>query len=161
MVPRPSSQDAEVPTLTSANAGDSETTAVNRSISTTNGHADTGFEKTIEVLSSDVIKIEPSFEEREEKAIDGAGTRSVSIDDEDGSHDVPLNNDRPNVCFFHLHRHLNIRRLKDVFQGTHAIDENQAPSVHISTHDTNARYSEPASPITPDVSPSKFCLLQA
>jgi len=102
MDPHPSSQDAEVPTLTIANAGDGETTAVNHSISTTNGHADTGLEKTIEVLSSDAIKIEPSFEEGEEKADDEAGTRSVSSDDGDGPHDVPLNHDRPNVCFFHL-----------------------------------------------------------
>ena len=112
MDPHPSSQDAEVPTLTIANAGDSETTPVNRSISTTNGHADTGLEKTIEVLSSNAINIEPSLEEGGEKADDGAGTPSVSSDDEDGRHDVPLDNDRPNVCFFISHRHLNIRRLR-------------------------------------------------
>jgi hypothetical protein len=102
MDPHASSQGAEVPTLTTANAGDSETTAVNRSISTTNGHADTGLENTTEVLSLDAIKIEPSFEEGEEKADDGAGTRSVSNDDGDGPYDVPLNNNRPNVCFSHL-----------------------------------------------------------
>jgi hypothetical protein len=102
MDPHQSSQDAEVPTLTITNAGDSETTPVNRSISTTNGHADTGLEKTIEVLSSDAIKIEPSFEDGEEKADDGAETRSVSSDDGDGPHDVPLNNDRSNVCFSRL-----------------------------------------------------------
>lgn len=102
MDPHPSSQDAEASTLTAANTGDSETTAVNHGISTTNGHADTGFEKTIEVLSSDAIKIEPSFEEGEEKADDGEGTRSVSSDDGDGPHDVPLNDGRPNVCFSHL-----------------------------------------------------------
>jgi hypothetical protein len=99
MDPHQSSQDAEGPTLTTANAGDSETTAVNRSISTTNGHADTGLEKITEVLSSDSIKIEPSFEDGEEKADDGAETPSVSSDDEEGPHDVPLNNDGPNVCF--------------------------------------------------------------
>ena len=101
MGPHPPSQHAEVPTLTIANAGDSETTAVNR-ISTTNGHADTDSEKTTEVLSSDAIKIEPSLEEGEEKADDEAGTRSDSSDDGDGPHDVPLNTDRPNVCFSHL-----------------------------------------------------------
>ncbi|KAF8494160.1 Sec7-domain-containing protein [Russula emetica] len=137
MDPHPSSQDVEVPTLTTANAGDRETTAVNRSIST-NGRADTGLEKTTEVLSSDAIKIEPSFEEGEEKADDGAETRSVSSDDGDGPHDVPLNNDRLNEA-------------QDDFQGTHAINEHQAPSDHISTHDTNGRHSEPASPITADV----------
>jgi hypothetical protein len=99
MDPHQSSQDAEAPTLTTANAGNSETTVVNRSISTTNGHADTGLENVTEVLSSDSIKIEPSCEEEEEKADDGAGTPSVSSDDGDGPHDVPLNNDRPNVCF--------------------------------------------------------------
>ena len=103
MGPHPSSQDAEVPTLTTANAGDSETTAVNRSISTTNGHVDTGLEKTTEVFSSDAIKIEPSLEEGEEKVDDGAGTRSDSSDDGDSPHEVPLNNDRPpNVRFSHL-----------------------------------------------------------
>ena len=102
MGPNPSSQDTEVPTLTTANAGDSETTAVNRSISTTNGHADTGLEKTTEVLNSDAINIEPSLEEGEETADDGAGTHSDSSDDGDGPHDVPLNDDRPNVCFSHL-----------------------------------------------------------
>jgi hypothetical protein len=102
MDPHQSSQDVEVPTLTTANADGSEMTAVNRRISTTNGHADTGLEKKTEVLSSDAIKIEPSFEEGEEKADDGAETRSVSSDDGDGPHDVPLSNDRPNVCFSHL-----------------------------------------------------------
>jgi hypothetical protein len=103
MGPHPSSQDAEVPTLTTANPGDdSKTAAVNRSISTTNGHADTVLEKTIEALSSDAIHIEPSLEEGEEKAGDAAGSRSDSSDDGDGPHDVPLNNDRPNVCFSHL-----------------------------------------------------------
>jgi hypothetical protein len=102
MGPRSSSQDTEVPTLTTANPGDdSKTTAVKRSISTTNGHADTVLEKTVEALSSDAIKIEPSFEEGEEKADDGAGTGSDSSDDGDGQHDVPLNDDRPNVCFSH------------------------------------------------------------
>lgn len=131
MDPHPSSQEVEVPTLTTANAGDSETTPVNRSISTMNGHAGAGLEKTTEVLSSDAIEIEPSFEEGEEKADGGAETNSISSDDGDGPHDVPLNNDRPN--------------------GTHAINEHQAPSDHIFTHDTNGRHSEPASPITPDV----------
>jgi hypothetical protein len=103
MGPHPSSQEAEVPTLTSANpSDDSKPTAVKPSISTTNGHADTVLVKTIEVLSSDAIQIKPSLEEREEKADDGAGTRSDSSDDGDGPHDVPLNNDRPNVCFSHL-----------------------------------------------------------
>jgi hypothetical protein len=102
MGPHPSSQHAEVPTLTTANLGDSDTTAVNRSISTTNGHADTVLEKTSEALSSGVIKIEPSFEEEEEKAEDGAESRSDSGDDGDGLNDVPLNNDRLNVCFSRL-----------------------------------------------------------
>lgn len=102
MGPHPSSQDAEVPTLAIANADDSQTTTVNRSISTTNGHADTVLEKTTEALSSGAIEIEPSFEEREEKEGDGAGTRSDSSDDGDGPQDVPLNNDRLNVCFTHL-----------------------------------------------------------
>jgi hypothetical protein len=101
MDPRPS-QDVEIPTLTIANVGDSETPAVNRSIATTNGHADTGLEKTLEVLRPDAIKIDSSSEEGEEGADDGLGTRSVSSDDGDGPHDVPLNNDRPNVCFSHL-----------------------------------------------------------
>ena len=102
MGPHPSSQDAEFPTQTTANPGDDgKATAVNRSISTTNGHANTVLEKTIEVLSSDAMQIEPSLEEGEEKADDG-GTHSDSSDDGDGPHDVPLNNDKPNVCFSHL-----------------------------------------------------------
>jgi hypothetical protein len=101
MGPHPS-QGVENPDLTIAHVDDSETPAVNRSIATTNGHADTGLEKTLKVLSSDAIKIESSFEEGEERADDGLETRSVSSDDGDGPHDVPLNNDRPNVCFSHL-----------------------------------------------------------
>lgn len=100
--PHPPSQGAEVPTLTTANAGENETTTVNRSTSTTNWHADTVLEKTVEALSSDAIEIEPSVEEGEEKADDGAGSRSVSSDDGDSPRDVPLNNDRLNVRFFHL-----------------------------------------------------------
>ena len=161
MVPHQSSQGAEVPTLTTANAGDNEMTAVDRSISTTNGHADTVLEKKTEVLSSDAITIEPSFEEGEEKADDGAETRSVSSDDGDGPHDVSLNNDRPNVCFTHLPPSFKHEEAQDDFQGTHAVNEHQALSNRISTHDTNGTHSEPASPITPDVSPPYFCLFQA
>ena len=98
----PSSRDVENSTSTIANVGDSETPAVNRSLATTNGHADTGLEKTLEVLGLDAIKIESSTEEGEETVEDGLGTPSVSSDDGDGPHDVPLNSDRPNVCFSHL-----------------------------------------------------------
>jgi hypothetical protein len=101
MDPHPS-QDVKIPTLTIANVGDSETPAVNRSIATTNGHADTGLEKTLEVLSSEAIKIESSSEGGEERADDALETRSVSSDDGDGPHGAPLNSDRPNVCFSHL-----------------------------------------------------------
>lgn len=160
MGPHPSSQDAAVPTVTITNACDSETTAGNRSISTTNGHADTGLEKTAEVVSSDTIKIEPSFEEGEEKADDGAGTRSVSSDEGDGPHDVPLSNDRPNVCFSHLPLSFEHYKAQDDLQGTHAMNEHQALRDRISAHDTNGRHSEPASPITPDVSPPVFCFIQ-
>lgn len=102
MDPHPSSRDVENPTLTIANDGDSETPAVSRSLATTNGHVDTGLEKTLEVLGPDAIKIESSTEEGEERAEDRLGTPDVSSDDGDGPHDVPLKNDRPNVCFFHL-----------------------------------------------------------
>jgi hypothetical protein len=98
MDPHPS-QDVKIPTLTIANVGDSKTPAVNRSTATTNGHADTGLEKTPDVLNSDAIKIEPSSEGGEERADDGLETRS---DDGDGPQDVPLNTDGPNVCFSRL-----------------------------------------------------------
>ena len=102
MDPHPPSQDVENPVSTTANVGNSETPAVDRSIATTNGHADTGSEKTLEVSGPDAIKIEPSLEEGEERADDGLGTPSVSSDDGDGPHDAPLSNDRPNVRFSHL-----------------------------------------------------------
>ncbi len=129
----PSSQNAEIPTLTTANAGDSNSTAVNHSISATNGHADTGLEKTIEILNSDAIEIQPSFEEGEGRADDGAGTRSVSSDDGDGPHDVSLSDDRPNVCFSHLLPSPEHWEAQNDFQGAHATE----------------------------VSPPNFCLLQA
>ncbi len=157
----PSSQNAEIPTLTTANAGDSNSTAVNHSISATNGHADTGLEKTIEILNSDAIEIQPSFEEGEGRADDGAGTRSVSSDDGDGPHDVSLSDDRPNVCFSHLLPSPEHWEAQNDFQGAHAVNEHQAPSNDISTHDANGQHSEPASSTTTEVSPPNFCLLQA
>jgi hypothetical protein len=99
MNPHPSSQDVEIPTLTTANVGDSETPAVNRCKATTNGHANAGLEKTLEASSPDAINVESSSEEGEEREDDGSGTRSVSSDDGDGPQDLPLSNDRPNVCF--------------------------------------------------------------
>ena len=160
MDPHLPSQDAEVLTLTTANAGENETTTVNRSTSTTNGHTDTVLEKTIEALSSDAIKIEPSVEEIEEKADDGAGSRSVSIDDGDGPRNIPLNNDRLNVCLFHLPPFSEHWKAQDDFQGAHTINEHQAPTDHLSTHDTNGQHSEPASSILTDVS-YNLCLTQS
>jgi hypothetical protein len=99
MDPRPSSQDVQIPTVTDANVGDTEMPAVKRSNAPTNGHANAGLEKTLEASSPDTINVESNSEEGEEREDDGLGTRSVSSDDGDGPHDVPLNNDRPNVCF--------------------------------------------------------------
>ena len=100
--PHPSSQDVEIPTLSTANVGDSKTPAVNRSTATTNGHANAGLEKTLEASSPDAINVESSSDEGEEREGDGSGTRSVSSDDGDSPQALPLNNDRPNVCFSRL-----------------------------------------------------------
>jgi hypothetical protein len=157
----PSSRGIENPTSTIANVGDSETPAVNRGLATTNGHADTGLEKTLEVLGPDGIKIESSTEEGEERADDGSGTPSVSSDDGDGSHDVPLNNDRPNVCFSHLPPSSELLEAQDDFQGTHAVNEHLAPSNHIANHDTSGQHPEHAPSTIPDVSPPHFCFIKS
>ncbi len=153
-------QDADIPTLTITDAADSNTTAVNHSISTTNGHVDTGLKKKIEALNSDAIKVEPSFEEGEERADDVVVSPSASSDDGDGLHDVPLNNDRPNVCSSHLPPSAKHREAQNDFQGIHAINEHQAPSDRIPNHDTNGHHPEPVSSTTADVSSPYFCLLQ-
>ena len=96
-----SGQDVEIPTSTDTNF-DGEKLAVHRDNTTTNGNADTGLKRVFEGLSSDAIKIEPSFEE-EERTDDRSGTGSVPSEDGDDLEVVSLNNDKPNVCFSPFH----------------------------------------------------------
>ena len=94
-------QGTEIPTSIDTNF-DGEELSANHDSAITNGHADTSSKKTFEALSLDAIKIEPSSEEEVERADDVSANGSVPSDDGDGLQVVPLNNDKPNVCFSHF-----------------------------------------------------------
>jgi hypothetical protein len=95
-----SSQDVEIPSSIDTNLDGEEPAVNNRDSATTNGHANTKSKKTFKGKSPPAIKIEPSFEEGEERPYDEPGTSSVPSDDGDGQQAAQSNNTQPNVCFF-------------------------------------------------------------
>lgn len=75
---------------------------MNHDSTTTNGHADTSSKKAFEASSPDDIKTKPGSEEEVERVDDVSANGSVPSDDGVGLQVVPLNNDKPNVCFSHF-----------------------------------------------------------
>jgi len=152
-----SAQGVEIPTSVDTNF-DGETLSVNHDSATTNGHADPSSKKTFEGSSPGAIKIEPSPEEAVERADDGSATGSVPSDDGDGLQAVPLNNDKPNVCFSNFPSSPEHYEAQEGTQGTHVVNEHLAPRDHIQNHDTGGQQPETAISTTLDVSPSRSYL---
>ena len=146
----------EIPTSIVTNF-DGEELSANHDSATTNGHADTSSKKTFEALSSDAIKIDPSSKEEVERADDGSANGSVPSDDGDGLQVVAVNNDKPNVCFFHFPSSPEHLEAQEDTQGTHVVNEHLAPS-DIQNHDSRGKHLETAMSTTLDVSPSCLCL---
>jgi hypothetical protein len=94
------SQDVEISTSIDTNLDGQQLAVNNRDSATTNGHADTDSKKAFVGKSPPAIKIEPSFEEGEERTDDESGTSSVPSDDGDGQQAAQSNTRQPNVCFF-------------------------------------------------------------
>ncbi|KAI0293708.1 hypothetical protein B0F90DRAFT_1897159, partial [Multifurca ochricompacta] len=104
-------QDVEIPTSMHSNIGDTETP---------------GLKNDLEDFIPDAIKIEPSFEESEERAEEDSATQSAESDDGEGLQDVPLGNSKVNA--------------------TGAVNEHAAPSDHIPDHDSSEQQPKPAVP---------------
>ncbi|KAI0296118.1 Sec7-domain-containing protein [Multifurca ochricompacta] len=129
-------QDVEIPTSMHSNISDTETPGIIYDSATTNGHVSTGLKNDLEDFIPDAIKIEPSFEESEERAEEDSATQSAESDDGEGLQDVPLGNSKVNA--------------------TGAVNEHAAPSDHIPDHDSSEQQPKPAVPTALSATNSEF-----